>query len=186
MRFNHNSNANFSFTCEHHYKLFINTFFKYSFCHSACKAEKTVHRWIFNHNAKQRLFLSSINLLFLRQDCQDSIYPVLSRVHLMVNYNNSFICICYHFKTTKFDAFPGKHAPVSSSMLTHAASNQSPPPPPLSTLLIIKVTQGYYEHQCRSELSFYSRANLRTPLEPSLLSHRSKLVSYQFNSSLVG
>lgn len=74
-----NSHANFSFTCEHHYKLFINTFLKYSFCHSACKAEKTVHRWIFNHNAKQRLFLSSINLLFLRQDCQDSIYPVSSR-----------------------------------------------------------------------------------------------------------
>lgn len=79
LRFNHNSHANFSFTCEHHYKLFINTFLKYSFCHLACKAEKTVHRWIFNHNAKQRLFLSSINLLFLRQDCQDSIYPVSSR-----------------------------------------------------------------------------------------------------------
>lgn len=79
LRFNHNSHANFSFTCEHHYKLFINTFLKYSFCHSACKAEKTVHRWIFNHNAKQRLFLSSINLLFLRQDCQDSMYPLSSR-----------------------------------------------------------------------------------------------------------
>lgn len=33
----------FSFTCEHHYKLFINTFLKYSFCQSASKAEKTVY-----------------------------------------------------------------------------------------------------------------------------------------------
>ena len=42
--FNHNAHANFSFTCEHHYKLVINTFLKYSFCRSACKAEKTVYR----------------------------------------------------------------------------------------------------------------------------------------------
>lgn len=45
LRFNHNSRAFFffSFTCEHHYKLFINTFLKYSFCQSASKAEKTVY-----------------------------------------------------------------------------------------------------------------------------------------------
>ena len=121
---------NFSFTCEHHYKLFINTFFKYSFCHSACKAEKTVHRWIFNHNAKQRLFLSSINLLFLRQDCQDLIYLDLSRAHLLIKYNNSFICICSHFKTTKFDALLSRGSMLRSPLVCSLILLRTNPPAP--------------------------------------------------------